>query len=175
MNKTGVDFLLTEYIDSIVVDKTIRGLLVNRNDIEKHLRDPTLYYVTNQFVDDYLEKCTIENSKLIAELCILFDIIINNTYKLLISPDDMNFQLFVLILNSKLVLDIEEKLEMIFVNKNDMPESEKKEKRAEITDLILAKMSDNLVKQLDVSEVNPDVYTFNVRLDLNKIIVSLLK
>ena len=126
-------------------------------------------------MDDYLEKCNIENSKLIAELCILFDIIINNTYKLLISPDDMNFQLFVLILNSKLVLDIEEKLEMIFMNKSDITESEKKEKRAEITDLILAKMSDNLVQQLDISEVNPDVYTFNVRLDLNKIIVSLLK
>ena len=49
------------------------------------------------------------------------------------------------------------------------------EERNDITGLILERMSNNLVKDLDNSEVNPDVYTFNVRLDLNKIIVSLLK
>ena len=175
MEDTGIDFLLRQYIDTIVVEKTIAGLIVNRDDIERHLRDVSLYSVTNNFIENSLEKCEISNSKLITELAIIFDIIINNTYKLLISPNDTNFQLFVLILNSKLVMDIEEKVEAIFLNKNSLTLDERKSKQRSVTDTILEKMSDNLVKDLGDREVNPDVYTFNVRLDLNKIINSLLK
>ena len=175
MEDTGIDFLLRQYIDTIVVEKTIAGLIVNRDDIERHLRDVSLYSVANNFIENSLEKCEISNSKLITELAIIFDIIINNTYKLLISPDDTNFQLFVLILNSKLVMDIEEKVESIFLNKNSLTLDERKSKQRSVTDTILEKMSDNLVKDLGDREVNPDVYTFNVRLDLNKIINSLLK
>ena len=108
-------------------------------------------------------------------MAIIFDIIINNTYKLLIAPDDTNFQLFVLILNSTLVCDIEEKVELIYANKQHLSGEERLVERNDITGLILERMSNNLVKDLDNSEVNPDVYTFNVRLDLNKIINSLLK
>ena len=55
--------------------------------IERHLRDVSLY-VTDNFLKNGLERCEISNSKLITELAIIFDIIINNTYKILISPDD---------------------------------------------------------------------------------------
>ena len=33
MEDTGIDFLLEQYIDTIVVEKTIAGLIVNRDDI----------------------------------------------------------------------------------------------------------------------------------------------
>ena len=72
-------------------------------------------------------------------------------------------------------MDIEEKVEAIFLNKNSLTLDERKSKQRSVTDTILEKMSDNLVKDLGDREVNPDVYTFNVRLDLNKIINSLLK
>ena len=72
-------------------------------------------------------------------------------------------------------MDIEEKVEAIFLNKNSLTLDERKSKQRSVTDTILEKMSDNLVKDLENREVNPDVYTFNVRLDLNKIINSLLK
>ena len=175
MQNTGIDFLLTSYVDKIMVDKALVGLTANRDDIESHLRDVSLYGVTDNFLKNGLERCEISNSKLITELAIIFDIIINNTYKLLISPDDTNFQLFVLILNSTLVCDIEEKVKQIYENKMHLNEDERIEERNDITGLILERMSNNLVKDLDNSEVNPDVYTFNVRLDLNKIINSLLK
>ena len=175
MQDTGIDFLLTEYVDKIMVDKALVGLTANRDDIERHLRDVSLYSVTDNFLKNGLERCEISNSKLITELAIIFDIIINNTYKLLISPDDTNFQLFVLILNSTLVCDIEEKVKQIYENKRHLTETERREERNDITGLILERMSNNLIKDLDNSEVNPDVYTFNVRLDLNKIINSLLK
>ena len=80
-----------------------------------------------------------------------------------------------MILNSTLVCDIEEKVKQIYANKQHLTEDEREEERNDITGLILERMSNNLVKDLDNSEVNPDVYTFNVRLDLNKIINSLLK
>ena len=175
MQDTGIDFLITSYVDKIMVDKALVGLTANRDDIERHLRDVSLYCVTDNFLKNGLEKCEISNSKLITELAIIFDIIINNTYKILISPDDTNFQLFVLILNSTLVCDIEEKVKQIYENKQHLTEDERTEERNDITGLILERMSNNLVKDLDNSEVNPDVYTFNVRLDLNKIINSLLK
>ncbi len=175
MQETGIDFLLTEYVDKIMVDKALVGLTANRDDIERHLRDVSLYSVTDNFLNNGLERCEISNSKLITELAIIFDIIINNTYKLLIAPDDTNFQLFVLILNSTLVCDIEEKVKQIYENKRHLPEDERREERNDITGLILERMSNNLIKDLDNSEVNPDVYVFNVRLDLNKIINSLLK
>ena len=175
MQNTGIDFLITSYVDKIMVDKALVGLTANRDDIERHLRDVSLYSVTDNFLKNGLERCEISNSKLITELAIIFDIIINNTYKILISPDDTNFQLFVLILNSTLVCDIEEKVKQIYENKMHLNEDERSEERNDITGLILERMSNNLVKDLDNSEVNPDVYTFNVRLDLNKIINSLLK
>ena len=175
MQETGIDFLLTEYVDKIMVDKALVGLTANRDDIERHLRDVSLYSVTDNFLNNGLERCEISNSKLITELAIIFDIIINNTYKLLIAPDDTNFQLFVLILNSTLVCDIEEKVKQIYENKRHLSEDERIEERNDITGLILERMSNNLIKDLDNSEVNPDVYVFNVRLDLNKIINSLLK
>tara|TARA_B100000902_G_scaffold396742_1_gene458595 strand:- start:1165 stop:1692 length:528 start_codon:yes stop_codon:yes gene_type:complete len=175
MQNTGIDFLLTRYIDRIMVDKALVGLTANRDDIDRHLRDVSLYSVTDNFLKNGLERCEISNSKLITELAIIFDIIINNTYKLLICPDDTNFQLFVLILNSTLVCDIEEKVKQIYENKSHLTSDERREERNDITGLILERMSNNLVKDLDNSEVNPDVYTFNVRLDLNKIINSLLK
>jgi len=175
MQNTGIDFLITNYVDRIMVDKALVGLTANRNDIELHLRDVSLYSVTENFLKNGLERCEISNSKLITELAIIFDIIINNTYKLLICPDDTNFQLFVLILNSTLVCDIEEKVKQIYENKQHLTEDQREEERNDITGLILERMSNNLVKDLDNSEVNPDVYTFNVRLDLNKIINSLLK
>ena len=71
--------------------------------------------------------------------------------------------------------DIEEKVKQIYENKSHLTSDECREERNDITGLILERMSNNLVKDLDNSEVNPDVYTFNVRLDLNKIINSLLK
>ena len=175
MQDTGIDFLITSYVDKIMVDKALVGLTANRDDIERHLRDVSLYRVTDNFLKNGLERCEISNSKLITELAIIFDIIINNTYKILISPDDTNFQLFVLILNSTLVCDIEEKVKQIYENKMHLTEDESREERNDITGLILERMSNNLVKDLDNKEVNPDVYTFNVRLDLNKIINSLLK
>ena len=175
MQNTGIDFLITSYVDKIMVDKALVGLTANRDDIERHLRDVSLYRVTDNFLKNGLERCEISNSKLITELAIIFDIIINNTYKILISPDDTNFQLFVLILNSTLVCDIEEKVKQIYENKMHLTEDERREERNDITGLILERMSNNLVKDLDNKEVNPDVYTFNVRLDLNKIINSLLK
>tara|TARA_B100000242_G_C43033464_1_gene481673 strand:- start:841 stop:1368 length:528 start_codon:yes stop_codon:yes gene_type:complete len=175
MQDTGIDFLITSYVDKIMVDKALVGLTANRDDIERHLRDVSLYRVTDNFLKNGLERCEISNSKLITELAIIFDIIINNTYKILISPDDTNFQLFVLILNSTLVCDIEEKVKQIYENKMHLTEDERREERNDITGLILERMSNNLVKDLDNKEVNPDVYTFNVRLDLNKIINSLLK
>ena len=97
MQDTGIDFLITSYVDKIMVDKALVGLTANRDDIERHLRDVSLYRVTDNFLKNGLERCEISNSKLITELAIIFDIIINNTYKLLIAPDDTNFQLFVLI------------------------------------------------------------------------------
>ena len=175
MQATGIDFLLNEYVDRIMIDKALVGLTANRDDIETHLRNESLYRVTNNFIETGLENCEISNSKLITELAIIFDIIINNTYKLLIAPDDTNFQLFVLILNSTLVCDIEEKVELIYANKDNLSMNERHQKKCDITGLILEKMSNNLVKDLDNKEINPDVYTFNVRLDLNKIINSLLK
>ena len=72
-------------------------------------------------------------------------------------------------------MDIEEKVEAIFLNKNSLALDERKSKQSSVTDTILEKMSANLVKDLENREVSPDVYTFNVRLDLNKIINSLLK
>ena len=127
MQSTGIDFLLNEYVDRIMVDKALVGLTVNRDDIETHLRNISLYRVTNNFLENGLENCEISNSKLITELAIIFDIIINNTYKLLIAPDDTNFQLFVLILNSTLVCDIEEKVKLIYDNKQLLSRDEREE------------------------------------------------
>jgi len=167
---TGIDFLLNEYVDKILTDKSTLCLTTHRDDIEKHLRDKSLYFITNNFIENELVNCGVINSKLIIELAIIFDIIINNTYKLLISPDDTNFQLFVLILNSTLVIDIEDKIDTIFKNKDRSVEE-----KEEVIDSILAKMSNNLVRDLDGKEINPDIYVVNVRLDLNKIIISLFK
>ena len=63
MEDTGIDFLLRQYIDTIVVEKTIAGLIVNRDDIERHLRDVSLYSVANNFIENSLERCEISNSK----------------------------------------------------------------------------------------------------------------
>ena len=178
MEQTGVDFLLEKYVDKIVVDKTLNCLLTNRKDIEKHLRDTKLYKITNNFIENTLEKCDLTNSRLITELSIIFDIIVNTTYKQLISMDDTNFQLFVLILNSTLVLDIEEKINQIFINGEESVNTSQDSQiddQQEVLNSILDKMSNNLVKDLDNREINPDVYEFNLRNDLIKIINQLVK
>ena len=167
---TGIDFLLDEYVDKLVIDKTLASLIVNRNDIEKHLRDRSLYYIANDFIEHHLSECTLINSKLMIQLTIIFDIIVNNIYKLLINPDDTNFQLFSLILNSILVMDIENIIEAIYDNKKSSGDE-----RKSVTDIIMDKLAGNLVKNLDQKEINPDVYTANVRFDLIKTIFLLLK
>ncbi len=171
---TGIDFLLDEYVDKLVIDKTLASLIVNRNDIEKHLRDRSLYYIANDFIEHHLSKCTLINSKLMIQLTIIFDIIVNNIYKLLINPDDTNFQLFSLILNSTLVMDIENIIEAIYDNKKSSGD-EYSDERKSVTDIIMDKLAGNLVKNLDQKEINPDVYTANVRFDLIKSIFLLLK
>ena len=171
---TGIDFLLDEYVDKLVIDKTLASLIVNRNDIEKHLRDRSLYYIANDFIEHHLSECTLINSKLMIQLTIIFDIIVNNIYKLLINPDDTNFQLFSLILNSTLVMDIENIIEAIYDNKKSSGD-EYNDERKSVTDIIMDKLAGNLVKNLDQKEINPDVYTANVRIDLIKSIFLLLK
>ena len=171
---TGIDFLLDEYIDKLVINKTIAALIVNRSDIETHLRDRSLYYITNDFIEHHLSKCTLINSNLIIKLSIIFDIIINNTYKLLINPDDTNFQLLSLILNSTLVVDIDDIIEAIYENKKCIG-GEYDIERTNLSEYILGKLANNLVKNLDQKEINPDIYTSNVRFDLIKIIFLLLK
>ena len=42
-------------------------------------------------------------------------------------------------------------------------------------DKTLNKFSNNIVKELEKRDINVDVYTANLRIDLNKIIISLLK
>ena len=49
MQATGIDFLLKEYVDRIMVDKALVGLTANRDDIERHLRNTSMYSVTNNF------------------------------------------------------------------------------------------------------------------------------
>ena len=47
MYKTGIDFILSEYIDNLLLDNALSCLLVNRPEIVKHLKDPSLFYTTN--------------------------------------------------------------------------------------------------------------------------------
>ena len=72
-------------------------------------------------------------------------------------------------------MDIEEKVGSDFPKQSSLTLDERKSKQRSVTDTILEKMSDNLVKDLENREVNPDVYTFLMCDDLNKIINSLLK
>lgn len=167
MYKTGIDFILIQYLDKILSDNALSCLLTNRPDITKHLKDSTLYYLSNLFVNNYMEKCVTLSPKLIIELCIILDLFINNTYYNLINPDDTNFQLFSIILNSQLAVDLSDKLEEIL--------SDSEVDYKDILDEILGKFSNNINKEIEKRVINIDVYVANLRISLNKTIISLLK
>ena len=154
-------------LDKILSDNALSCLLTNRPDITKHLKDSTLYYLSNLFVNNYMEKCVTLSPKLIIELCIILDLFINNTYYNLINPDDTNFQLFSIILNSQLAVDLSDKLEEIL--------SDSEVDYKDILDEILGKFSNNINKEIEKRVINIDVYVANLRISLNKTIISLLK
>jgi hypothetical protein len=170
MHKTGIDFILGEYIDYLLADDALCCLVVNRPEIVKHLRDSSLYYMTNLFVNNYMDRCVSRSPKLIIELAIILDIFVNNTYFNLINPDDTNFQLFSIIMSSQLADNLLTKLKEILVNREPDEPDEKY-----YLDNTLNKFSNNIVKELGNRDINVDVYTENLRIDLNKIIISLLK
>ena len=76
MHKTGIDFILNEYIDYLLTDNAISCLVVNRPEIVKHLRDPSLYYLTNLFVNNYMDRCVSRSPKQMIELSIILDIFV---------------------------------------------------------------------------------------------------
>jgi hypothetical protein len=170
MHKTGIDFILNEYIDYLLTDNAISCLVVNRPEIVKHLRDPSLYYLTNLFVNNYMDRCVSRSPKQMIELSIILDIFVNNTYYNLINPDDTNFQLLTIIMSSQLADNLLTKLREILVDK-DSEECDEKY----YLDNTLEKFSNNIVKELENRDINVDVYIANLRIDLNKIIISLLK
>lgn len=167
MYKTGIDFILNDYSDKILSDNALSCLVTNRPDITKHLKDSTLYYLSNLFVNNYMDKCIAVSPKSIIELCIILDLFVNNTYYNLINSDDTNFQLFSIILNSQLAVDLSDKLEEILID-NEVGYKE-------ILDQILEKFSNNINKEIEKREINIDVYVANLRISLNKTIISLLK
>ena len=71
-------------------------------------------------------------------------------------------------------MDIENIIEAIYDNKKSSGD-EYSDERKSVTDIIMDKLAGNLVKNLDQNEINPDVYTANVRFDLIKSIFLLLK
>ena len=171
MYKTGIDFILSEYIDNLLLDKAISCLLVNRPEIVKHFKDPTLYFLTNEFINYKMDKCLECSPKHIIELSIILDIFVNNTYYNLINPDDTNFQLLSVIMSSTLADDLLKKLREILVDKD--PEDPKDEQY--YLNNTLDKFTINILRELEKKDINVDVYVANLRISLNKIINSLLK
>ena len=171
MYKTGIDFILSEYIDNLLLDKAISCLLVNRPEIVKHLKDPTLYFLTNEFINYKMDKCLECSPRHIIELSIILDIFVNNTYYNLINPDDTNFQLLSVIMSSTLADDLLKKLREILVDKD--PDDTKDEQY--YLNNTLDKFTINILRELEKKDINVDVYVANLRISLNKIINSLLK